>query len=87
MVAMLVNSRWQTGAANRRRLHHPAFDASVMLTNRIVWFSNVDGKPATSLREDHSLLRHVPNAASLHGPCRESNRNRGRSDSLGGQGR
>jgi hypothetical protein len=56
MVAMLVNSRWQTGAVNRRRLHHPAFDASVMLTNRIVWFSNVDGKPATSLREDHCWL-------------------------------
>jgi hypothetical protein len=27
-----------------------------MLTNRIVWFSNVDGKPATSLREDHCWL-------------------------------
>ena len=37
MVAILINTQWQTGAANSIRLRHPAFQASVMLTNRIAW--------------------------------------------------
>src|SRR4051812_23450150 len=35
-VAMLVNTQWPTGAANSIWLRHPAFEATVVLTNRIV---------------------------------------------------
>ena len=56
MVAMLVNTQWPTGAANSIRLRHPAFEASVMLTNRIVWFPGDDGRPAASPQENHCWL-------------------------------
>jgi hypothetical protein len=56
MVAMLVNTQWQTGAANSARLRHPAFEVSVVLTNRIVWFPGDDGRPATSPQENHCWL-------------------------------
>ena len=56
MVAMLVNTQWPTGAANSTRLRHPAFEVSVVLTNRIVWFSGDDGRPAASSQENHCWL-------------------------------
>jgi hypothetical protein len=56
MVAILINTHWQTGAANSIRLRHPAFEASVMLTNRIVWFPGDDGRPAASPQENHCWL-------------------------------
>jgi hypothetical protein len=56
MVAMLVNIQWQTGAANSMRLRHPAFDASVILTKRIVWFPGADGRPAKQPQENHCWL-------------------------------
>jgi hypothetical protein len=56
MVAMLVNTQWPTGAANSTRLRHPAFEASVVLTNRIVWFPGDCGRPAASSQENHCWL-------------------------------
>jgi hypothetical protein len=56
MVAMLVNTHWPTGAANSTRLRHPAYEASVVLTNRIVWFPDDDGRPAASPQENHCWL-------------------------------
>ena len=56
MVAMLVNTQWPTGAANSTRLRHPAFEALVVLTNRIVWFPGDDGRPAASPQENHCWL-------------------------------
>lgn len=56
MVAMLVNIQWLTGAVNSTRLRHSAFDASVMLTNRIVWFPGEDGRPAKQPQENHCWL-------------------------------
>jgi hypothetical protein len=35
MVALLLNVQWQTSAENSKRLRMPAFDASVILTDRI----------------------------------------------------
>jgi hypothetical protein len=56
MVAMLVNIQWQTGAENSKRLRMPAFDASVILTKRIVWFPGADGRPAKQPQENHCWL-------------------------------
>jgi hypothetical protein len=53
MVALLVNTQWPTGAANSKRLRHPAYEASVVLTNRIVWFPDDDGRPRKSPQENH----------------------------------
>jgi hypothetical protein len=35
-VAMLFNAQWPYAAVNSERLLHPAFEASVVLRNRIV---------------------------------------------------
>jgi len=43
LVAMLVNTQWLT-------------KASVVLTNRIVWFPGDDGRPAASPQENHCSL-------------------------------
>ena len=56
MVAMLVNSQWPYGAANSARLRVPAFDAEIKLTNRIVWFTGANGKPAKQPQENHCWL-------------------------------
>jgi hypothetical protein len=56
VVAMLVNTQWQTGAANSERLRHVAFEASVILTNRIAWFPGDDGRPAKQPQENHCWL-------------------------------
>jgi hypothetical protein len=56
MVALLVNIQWQTGAENSKRLRIPAFDASVFLTKRIVWFPGNDGRPAKQPQENHCWL-------------------------------
>ena len=44
-VAMLVNIQWQTGAENSKRLRIPAFDASVILTDRIRFIPDTDERP------------------------------------------
>jgi hypothetical protein len=56
MVAMLLPIQWQTGATNSKRLLIPAFEASVILTKRIVWFAGADGKPAKQPQENHCWL-------------------------------
>jgi hypothetical protein len=56
MVALLVNTQWPTGAANSKRLRHPAYEASVVLTNRIVWVPDDDGRPRKSPQENHCWL-------------------------------
>jgi len=56
MGAMLVNSPWPYGATNSKRLLHPAYEASVILTNRIVWFPGADGRPAKQPQENHCWL-------------------------------
>jgi hypothetical protein len=56
MVAMLVNLQWPAGAENSRRLCIPAFDAWVILRNRIAWFPGDDGRPATQPQENHGWL-------------------------------
>src|SRR3954452_17881740 len=75
-VAILVNTQWQTGAANSIRLRHPAFQASVMLTNRIAW-SRTPGlarlmfadKDAETEPEARCCIVCLPYAASVHGSC------------------
>jgi hypothetical protein len=56
VLALLVNIQWQTGATNSKRLLHPAFDASVFLTKRIVWFPGADGRPGKQPQENHCWL-------------------------------
>jgi hypothetical protein len=56
MVAMLFNAQWPYAAVNSERLLHPAFEASVVLRNRIVWFADEDGRPAKSPQENHCWL-------------------------------
>jgi hypothetical protein len=68
MVAMLVNAQWPYGAVNSKRLLHPAFEASVVLRNRIVWFPGDDGRPAKSPQENHCWL--VWNWSRTPGPAR-----------------
>jgi hypothetical protein len=67
MVALLVNIQWQTGAENSKRLRIPAFDASVFLTKRIVWFPGNDGRPAKQPQENHCWL--VWDHSRPPGPC------------------
>ena len=50
MVALLVNIQWQTGDENSKG-RIPAFDASVILTERILWIPDNDGRPAKRPRE------------------------------------
>jgi hypothetical protein len=76
-VAILINTRWQTGAANSIRLRHPAFQASVMLTNRIAWSRTpglarlmFSGKDAETEPEARCCIVCLPYAASVHGSCR-----------------
>jgi hypothetical protein len=42
MVAMLMNVQWQTAKKNSARCRIPAFDASVILTDRIRWIPDTD---------------------------------------------
>ena len=42
MVAMLMNVQWQTAKTNSARCRIPAFDASVILTERIRWIPDTD---------------------------------------------
>jgi hypothetical protein len=76
-VAILINTQWQTGAANSIRLRHPAFQASVMLTNRIAWSRTPGlarlmfaGKDAETEPEARCCIVCLPYAASVHGSCR-----------------
>jgi hypothetical protein len=69
MVAMLVNSQWPYGASNSKRLLHPAYEASVILTNRIIWFPGADGRPAKQPQENHCWL--VWDWSRTHGPARQ----------------
>jgi hypothetical protein len=68
VLALLVNIQWQTGAENSKRLIIPAFDASVFLTKRIVWFPGADGRPAKQPQENHCWL--IWNHARPPGPAR-----------------
>ena len=56
VLALLVNIQWQTGATNSKRLLIPAFEASVILTKRIVWFPGEDGQPRKQPQENHVWL-------------------------------
>jgi hypothetical protein len=76
-VAILINTQWQTGAANSIRLRHPAFQASVMLTNRIAWSRTPGlarlmfaGKDAETEPEARCCIVCLPYAASVHGSYR-----------------
>jgi hypothetical protein len=42
MVALLMNVQWQTAKTNSARCRIPAFDASVILTDRIRWIPDTD---------------------------------------------
>ena len=55
MVAMLVNAQWPYAAVNSERLLHPAFEASVVLRNRIVWFAG-DGWSTRQIPTGEPLL-------------------------------
>src|SRR5919112_788045 len=68
MVAMLVNIQWLTGAANSTRLRHPAYEALVVLTNRIVWFPDDDSRRRKSPQENHCWV--VWNWSRIPGPAR-----------------
>jgi predicted nucleic acid-binding Zn ribbon protein len=52
MVALLVNVQWQTSAENSKRLRMPAFDASVILTDRIRFIPDTKERPG----ENHCWL-------------------------------
>jgi hypothetical protein len=52
MVALLVNVQWQTAAENSKRLRMPAFDASVILTDRIRFIPDTKERPG----ENHCWL-------------------------------
>jgi hypothetical protein len=45
MVALLMNVQWQTGKTDRASLRMPAFDASVILTDRIRFIPDTDERP------------------------------------------
>jgi hypothetical protein len=64
MVALLVNVQWQTAAENSKRLRIPAFDASVILTDRIRFIPDTDERPG----EDHCWL--VWDHSRTPGPAR-----------------
>ena len=70
MVAMLMNVQWQTAKKNSARCRIPAFDASVILTDRIVWIPDTDvrgsGEP---LLDGVGLLAHArPGRAAVCRP-------------------
>jgi hypothetical protein len=69
MVAMLVNAQWPYAAVNSKRLLHPAYEASVILTNRIIWFPGADGRPAKQPQENHCWL--VWDWSRTPGPARQ----------------
>jgi hypothetical protein len=52
MMALLVNVQWQTAAENSKRLRMPAFDASVILTDRIRFIPDTKERPG----ENHCWL-------------------------------
>jgi hypothetical protein len=52
MVALPVNVQWQTAAENSKRLRMPAFDASVILTDRIRFIPDTKERPG----ENHCWL-------------------------------
>jgi hypothetical protein len=68
MVAMLVNVQWQAAAKNSAQLRMLAFDAVVVLTNRIVWFPGDDDRPKKSPIENHCWL--VWNWSRTPGPLK-----------------
>jgi hypothetical protein len=72
MVALLMNVQWQTAKTNSARCRIPAFDASVILTDRIRWIPDTDVRGS----ENHCWMvwdfSRTPGRASVDGPRRQA---------------
>jgi hypothetical protein len=63
-VVMLMNVQWQTAKTNSARCRMPAFDASVILTDRIQWIPDTDVRGS----ENHCWM--VWDWSRMPGPAR-----------------
>lgn len=77
VVAMLTRVDYDSAATRRDLFEHPAFARKVVLTKRIIWFREADGKPKASPSENHCWLiwdwRHIGPAQIVYAPASMEN--------------